>query len=69
MDGIEKYKITQYGKIAFQLRRGLINFNEAEILWNKIEMNCLDLQDLLKDNPDEFIRTVIRLGLESFQEK
>ena len=65
LEKIQEFKIRQYGKIAINLRRGLISFDEAEHLWGEAEQKCLDLKHLMNSADTDFVRSVIETGIDS----
>jgi hypothetical protein len=46
LNKISEFKLRRYGKIAMELRRGLIDFDEASFLWDSSEHQFRELQDL-----------------------
>jgi hypothetical protein len=59
-DKIQAYKTMRYGKIAIQLRRGLIDASEADHYFDEAERDCQALQAAC-ENPA--VRDIILKGL------
>jgi hypothetical protein len=57
---LQNYKIMRYGKIALQVRRGLISADEAEYYYSEAERDYLTLVDACQNDT---VRQIIENGL------
>jgi hypothetical protein len=64
---LEAFKIAEYGKVAVQLRRGLINFDEAQFFWDTAEHKYRELQEMLKVCETDTQQAVFVAGLDSLK--